>query len=90
MENILIAITILSLFIVIVAFVQIIRLEHLSDTLDVIINETHEKRKLAIKNPDIFDFTKFPYPDVGATYNNLKWYTPWKSSSSMIVYNKGF
>jgi hypothetical protein len=89
MENILIAITILSLFIVIIAFVQLIRLGHLSDTLDVIINETHEKRKLAIKTPGD-DFTKFPYPDVGATYNNLKWYTPWKSTSSLIVYNKGF
>jgi hypothetical protein len=88
MENILIAITILSLFIVIVAFVQLIRLGHLSDTLDVIINETHEKQKLAKYFGE--DYTKFPYPDVGATYNNLKWYTPWKSTSSLIVYNKGF
>lgn len=80
-------IIIFSLGLMAISCIQVFRLSRLSNTLEKIIDEVHTNRQIAIRDPNA-DFTLFSYPDVNATYKNLKWYTPWKSTDSMIVYNK--
>lgn len=80
-------IIIFSLGVAIVSVIQIIRISRLSDALEKIIDEIRDNRKLGV-DPRSGDLSKLRYPDVNASYNNLKWYTPWKSTSSLIVYNK--
>lgn len=73
-----------------ISAVQLIRLHFLSTSLSKVLKETFDKREAAslagMRWSEIQQTIK--YPDIDATYNNLKWYKLWERPSTLIVYDK--
>lgn len=74
----------------VVCAINIIRIEMLSNNLQKIIDEVYENHMAAIKTGKTRTEIKdtINYPDIHASYNNLKWYKPWERPSTLIVYDK--
>ena len=83
MMNILLTIQYIALALMLVSFIQLIRIQFLSKVVRKAIYETFENRTA---NRD--SYQKFPYPDIDATYASLKWYKPWQRPSTLLVYDK--
>lgn len=86
MLNFLLVVQFLTLGLMLVSVMQMIRVHFLSKTLSGVIDHTHELRVKALN--DKAPLTPLPYPNIDATYNNLKWYKPWQRPSTLIVYDK--
>lgn len=76
----------------IICCIQLARLSFLSNDLQKIIDEVYENRMAAIKSGKTWTEIQgtINYPDITATYNNLKWYKPWERTSTLIVYDKDY
>lgn len=89
MINVLIAVQIAAIAGVIISVIQLIRLHFLSKIIHFAIDETFSRRMAAldsgVKHPE---FESIKYPDIDATYANLKWYKPWQRPSTLLVYDK--
>lgn len=68
-----------------ICMMQLVRLQFLSRVLRDAIDETHENRMSNLGSARI---DEYPYPNINATYKNLKWYKPWERPSTLIVYDK--
>lgn len=75
----------------IICVIYLIRLQILTGEILRITDEIYEKRMSSLFNKELYYecIANTPYPDVEATYNNLKWYTFWKRPSTLIVFEKG-
>ena len=80
----------ISAFVLGICVIQIIRLRYLSKEIHRILDDVYERRMAGLKNKVSYDecVMSNPYPDIDATYNNLKWTTFWKRPSTLIVYDK--
>ena len=69
-----------------VSFVQVLRTHFLSKVVREAVDETFELRRAAIDSGNRHH--NITYPDIDATYANLKWYKPWQRPSTLLVYDK--
>lgn len=70
----------------IVSIVQMARTHFLSKALQIEIDETHRLRVAALESGNAYH--NINYPNIDATYANLKWYKLWQRPSTLIVYDK--
>lgn len=70
--------------------IQFVRLNLLSKEIKRIIDDVYERRMAGIKNKLSYNecVAANPYPDIDATYDNLKWTTFWRRPSTLIVFDK--
>lgn len=70
--------------------IQFVRLNLLSKEIGRIVDDVYERRMAGLKNKLSYDecVAANPYPDIDATYNNLKWTTFWRRPSTLIVFDK--
>ena len=85
MVEFLIAVHFFALAAMLIGFMQLIRLEFLFRVLRDAIDEIYENR---MANLGSVRKEEYQYPNVDATYKNLKWYKPWERPSTLIVYDK--
>lgn len=80
----------ISAFALAITAIQFIRLNLLSKEIHRILDDVYERRMAGLKNKVPYDecVMSNPYPDIDATYGNLKWTTFWKRPSTLIVYDK--
>ena len=92
MINALISIQIATFIGVIVSAIHTVRLHFLSKAIHFAIDETFERRRAALNSGVNYSEVKstITYPDVDATFDNLKWYRPWQRPSTLIVYDKEY
>ena len=86
MVNVLIAVQVAAIAGVIISVIQLIRLHFLSRIIHSAIDETFENRMATIGTDR--SANAYTYPDIDATYANLKWYKPWQRPSTLLVYDK--
>lgn len=77
----------------IVLLIHMIRLSIMYKLLFQIIDDVYERRmKLlnsSVKYSDVeSEIESIVYPNISATYSNLKWYKPWERPSTLIIYDK--
>lgn len=78
-----------SLGLLIVSFVQLIRVHFLSKLIQAEVRNTSEKRQAVLASGGSWkDADAVPYPDINQCYKNLKWYKPWERSSDLVVFEK--
>lgn len=75
---------------IVLCMIQFVRLNLLSKEIGRIVDDVYEKRMAGYKNNLSYDecVAANPYPDIDATYDNLKWTTFWRRPSTLIVFNK--
>lgn len=73
-----------------ISAIQLIRIHFLSRNLSKVLDDVFSQREAAslsgMRWSEIQQTIK--YPDIAATYDNLKWYKPWERPSTLIVYDK--
>lgn len=80
------AFLLLSIAALVICMIQLIRLHFLSSLVRKAIGNTFAKRMSTIGTAN--DPYQYPYPDIDATYDGLKWYKPWERPSTLLVYDK--
>lgn len=85
MMEFLIAVQFFAVAAMLICMMQLVRLQFLSKALQGVIDETYENR---MANLGSSRKEEYQYPNVDATYKNLKWYKPWERPSTLIVYDK--
>ena len=89
MVNVLIAVQVAAIAGMIVSAIQLVRLHFLSKIIHFAIEETYDRRRAALDSGvKYLDVQSITYPDIDATYANLKWYKPWQRPSTLLVYDK--
>lgn len=75
----------------IMCIVQLIPLGFLSKEVHRIIDDVFDRRMAATRSGMSYEETErsIPYPDIDATYDNLRWYTFWRRPSTLVVFEKG-
>lgn len=78
-----------ALGLLLVSMVQLVRVQLLSKAIHRVIDETFDRRKAVLDAGGKYqEATLITYPNIDATYANLKWYKPWQRPSTLIVYDK--
>lgn len=86
MMNVLFVVQFFAIGLMLVSFVQLVRIQFLSKAIRAAIDITHERRMDTINTGRTW--VDIPYPNIDATYRNLKWYKPWERPSTLLVYDK--
>lgn len=84
------AVALIMCIVVIMCVVQLIRLSFLSREVHRIIDDVFEKRMAGLRSGKNYEdsIRGAQYPDIDATYDNLRWYTFWRRPSTLIVLEK--
>lgn len=88
--TLLITVQIICAVALIMCVVQLIRLSFLSREVHRIIDDVFEKRMAGLRSGKNYEdsIRGAQYPDIDATYDNLRWYTFWRRPSTLIVLEK--
>lgn len=88
--TLLIAAQIICAIALVMCIVQLVRLSFLSREVHRIIDDVFERRMTALRAGKNYEdsIRGAQYPDIDATYDNLRWYTFWRRPSTLIVLEK--